>query len=198
MHACVPAKLLQPCPTLCDPMDCSPSGSSVHGISQARILGCIWMQTLNHWTAREVPPSYILVKKTQLWNEKQSARLHYSLKKLICQFNLASPLLFFFSFTLWEAAHSYFSCNPFRVLRTRINYTILCIHCNDSYNNLPSYFNDLCWTGPSPECAGSPLNQEFLQGKDFLSFIFAREAGYSELSTLPVSANLYAISCTLY
>ena len=26
------------CPTLCDPMDCSPLGSSVHGISQARIL----------------------------------------------------------------------------------------------------------------------------------------------------------------
>ena len=28
----------QSCPTLCDPMDCSPQGSSVHGISQARIL----------------------------------------------------------------------------------------------------------------------------------------------------------------
>ena len=26
------------CPTLCDPMDCSPPGFSVHGISQARIL----------------------------------------------------------------------------------------------------------------------------------------------------------------
>ena len=26
------------CPTLCDPMDCSPPGSSVLGISQARIL----------------------------------------------------------------------------------------------------------------------------------------------------------------
>ena len=26
------------CPTLCDPMDCSPLGSSVHGILQARIL----------------------------------------------------------------------------------------------------------------------------------------------------------------
>ena len=26
------------CPTLCDPMDYSPPGSSVHGISQARIL----------------------------------------------------------------------------------------------------------------------------------------------------------------
>ena len=28
----------QTCPTLCDPMDCSPPGSSVHGILQARIL----------------------------------------------------------------------------------------------------------------------------------------------------------------
>ena len=28
----------QSCPTLCDPMDCSPSGSSVDRISQARIL----------------------------------------------------------------------------------------------------------------------------------------------------------------
>ena len=26
------------CPILCDPMDCSPPGSSVHGIFQARIL----------------------------------------------------------------------------------------------------------------------------------------------------------------
>ena len=28
----------QSCPTLCNPMDCSPPGSSVHGILQARIL----------------------------------------------------------------------------------------------------------------------------------------------------------------
>ena len=28
----------QLCPTLCHPMDCSPPGSSVHGIHQARIL----------------------------------------------------------------------------------------------------------------------------------------------------------------
>ena len=35
---CVSAKSLQPCPTLCDPMDCSQVGSSVHGILQARIL----------------------------------------------------------------------------------------------------------------------------------------------------------------
>ena len=32
------AKLLQLCPTLWDPRDCSPPGSTVHGILQARIL----------------------------------------------------------------------------------------------------------------------------------------------------------------
>ena len=31
----------QLCPTLCDPMDCSPLGSSVPGILQARILGWV-------------------------------------------------------------------------------------------------------------------------------------------------------------
>ena len=31
-------KSLQSCPALCDPMYCSPPGSSVHGILQARIL----------------------------------------------------------------------------------------------------------------------------------------------------------------
>ena len=32
------AKSLQSCPTLHDPMDCSPPGCSVHGILQARVL----------------------------------------------------------------------------------------------------------------------------------------------------------------
>ena len=30
--------VIQSCPTLCNPVDCSPPGSSVHGILQARIL----------------------------------------------------------------------------------------------------------------------------------------------------------------
>ena len=29
------------CLTLCDPLDCSPPGSSIHGILQARILECV-------------------------------------------------------------------------------------------------------------------------------------------------------------
>ena len=33
------AKLLQSCPTLCDPMDCSPPGASVHGDSPGKNTG---------------------------------------------------------------------------------------------------------------------------------------------------------------
>ena len=36
--ACECAQSLQSCLTLFDPMDCSPAGSSVHGILQERIL----------------------------------------------------------------------------------------------------------------------------------------------------------------
>ena len=45
----------KPCPTLCDPTDCSPPGFSVHGIPQARILvGCHFLLQgsnlhLLHW-----------------------------------------------------------------------------------------------------------------------------------------------------
>ena len=41
---CIPQVLVtQRCPTLCDPMDCNSSGTSVHGIIQARILE--WVAT---------------------------------------------------------------------------------------------------------------------------------------------------------
>ena len=32
------SEVVQSCLTLCDPMDCSPPGSSVHGIFQVRVL----------------------------------------------------------------------------------------------------------------------------------------------------------------
>ena len=35
---CCVCLVAQPCLILCDPMNCSPPGSSVHGILQARIL----------------------------------------------------------------------------------------------------------------------------------------------------------------
>ena len=38
LTVCVCAKLLQSCLTICDPMNCSPPGSSFHGILHATIV----------------------------------------------------------------------------------------------------------------------------------------------------------------
>ena len=38
LHGDVKSVIAQLCPTLCDPMDCSLPGSSLHGILQARVL----------------------------------------------------------------------------------------------------------------------------------------------------------------
>ena len=38
MKVKIESEVTQLCPTLSDPMDCSPPGSSVHGIFQARVL----------------------------------------------------------------------------------------------------------------------------------------------------------------
>ena len=68
------SEVAQPCPTLCDPMDCSLPGSSLHGILQARVLewvaisfsrgssqprdrtlvSCIPGRHFDLWAAREV------------------------------------------------------------------------------------------------------------------------------------------------
>ena len=50
-------KVIQSCLTLCDPMDCSPTGTSVHGILEARILEWMaipfsrWSSWLREWTS---------------------------------------------------------------------------------------------------------------------------------------------------
>ena len=55
------SEVAQSCPTLCDPMDCSLPGSSLHGILQARVLE--WVAIFVHlflapWTvAHQAPPS---------------------------------------------------------------------------------------------------------------------------------------------
>ena len=53
------AKSLQSCPTLCNPMDCSLPGPSVHGILQERILE--WISELL------CPPSVLLPEKSHGW-----------------------------------------------------------------------------------------------------------------------------------
>ena len=78
------SKVSQPCPTLCDPMDCSFPGSSVHGIFQAiiqewiAISGSSWPRArirvshnvgrhLTIWATREAPQKVApMVKKLKL------------------------------------------------------------------------------------------------------------------------------------
>ena len=47
--AAAAAKLLQSCPTLCDPIDSSPPGSPVPGILQARTLQWVTISFSNAW-----------------------------------------------------------------------------------------------------------------------------------------------------
>ena len=63
-HAC---KLLSSCPTLCDPMDCSPPGSSVHGILQARTL---------EWVARSSSIQAILKQTYSFGNFMKNVYFH--------------------------------------------------------------------------------------------------------------------------
>ena len=49
LAAAAAAKSLQPCPTLCDPIDGSPSGSTVPGILQARTLQRVAISFSNAW-----------------------------------------------------------------------------------------------------------------------------------------------------
>ena len=49
------AKFLHLCPTLCDPMDCTLLGSSVHGILQARILEWVALLQRIFLTQRSKP-----------------------------------------------------------------------------------------------------------------------------------------------
>ena len=71
---CVRARtcaITQSCPTLCDPMNCSPPGSSVHGILQATILEQVAMPSssgsspqgsdlhLLHWQVGSLPLSHL-------------------------------------------------------------------------------------------------------------------------------------------
>ena len=51
----------QSCPTLCDPMDCSPPGSSVHGILQARKLEWVAVPSSqgSSWPSDQTQVAYV-------------------------------------------------------------------------------------------------------------------------------------------
>ena len=65
LHACMHA---QSCLTLCDPMDSSPPGSSVHGISQAKILEWDAISYSNIYLLQNTEtPRCLALKEENLW-----------------------------------------------------------------------------------------------------------------------------------
>ena len=62
--AAAAAKLLQSCPTLCDPRDSSPPGSSIPGILQARTLEWVAIAFSNAWLPKAKPAAKSKTRNT--------------------------------------------------------------------------------------------------------------------------------------
>ena len=73
-HACL---VIQSCPTLCNPMDCSPPGFSVHGILQARILEWVAMSTSSRGFPTQGSNSGILHCRWILYHLSHQGSLKY-------------------------------------------------------------------------------------------------------------------------
>ena len=71
-------KVTQLCPTLCDPMDCSPLGSSIHGIFQARILEwvAISFSRGSSWPGIEPTPPALQADST-VWATRELVQCTY-------------------------------------------------------------------------------------------------------------------------
>ena len=71
------SEVAQSCPTLCDPMDCSLPGSSVHGIFQARILewGAITFSAGSQSSDSQVANREIQPRWYTLWWKRDSGHL---------------------------------------------------------------------------------------------------------------------------
>ena len=74
------SEVAQSCLTLCDPVDCSPPGSSVHGILQARTLECIaiFFSRGSSWPRDWTQVSCIAGRRLNLWaTSKYKSKLQW-------------------------------------------------------------------------------------------------------------------------
>ena len=71
------SEVAQSCPTLCEPMDCSLPGSSVHGIFQAIVLEWIAISFSrgSSWPRDRTQVSHIVDRCFTVWAIMQNARL---------------------------------------------------------------------------------------------------------------------------
>ena len=84
----------QSCPTLCDPMDCHPPGSSVHGILQARILEWVAISSPGDLPSPEIEPRSSALAGEFFTTEPQGKPQFGSLPPVIFNLTYASQLFF--------------------------------------------------------------------------------------------------------
>ena len=72
------SEVAQSCPTLCDPVDYSPPGSSVHGILQARVLEwvAISFSRASSWPRDRTQVSRIAGRRFNLWATREAPSIH--------------------------------------------------------------------------------------------------------------------------
>ena len=72
------SKVTQSCPTLYDPVDCSPPGSSIHGILQPRILEwvAISFSRGSSWPRDWTQVSRIAGRRFNLWATREAQKQH--------------------------------------------------------------------------------------------------------------------------
>ena len=71
------SEFAQLCLTLRDPMDCSPPGSSIHGIFHSRVL---------EWGAIAFSPGMAVI------SQMDNSRSHLMPKRIVCCFSISLPL----------------------------------------------------------------------------------------------------------
>ena len=92
-------EVAQSCPTLCNPMGCSPPGSSVHGIFQARVLewGAIAIQLGpgKLLTPNDETPSNFVTPATQNGKKRTDAQGYNAEWGIVLIFLFVLPVQFF-------------------------------------------------------------------------------------------------------
>ena len=86
------SEVAQSCLTLCDPMDCSLPGSSIHGIFQARVLewGAIAFSAMGYYSAIKkseimlFAATWVDLENTVLSEISQTGKDRYHIISLIC------------------------------------------------------------------------------------------------------------------
>ena len=95
-YVCMWAQVLQLCPTLCDPVSCSPPGSSVGGISQARILEwvAIFFSRGSSWPRGWTHVSYIADRFFTSWATREAPILRMVIMVLVSRscLTLSNPM----------------------------------------------------------------------------------------------------------